>query len=152
MDNWVSTRIRSDPRHTYRQGVPTMSRANGRRQAKEDPKGDRRSRSISSEQFPIEVTPLEVNARCQLDSDALESLGALCCRGDGWIRITATLDMHTVYLKYKWTSGPNRGKYVMAVGTLDQLAWAVCLLHNKAQQVDKDELRASQDTFYDWKD
>lgn len=140
------------PGSTPHHGGCTMSKQYERRRAKSDPKGDRRSRSISPDPAPVAGIILERQELGLLDQDAIYSLQWLLTRGDGWVRLTSTLDMKTVYAKYKWTSGNNRGKYVMAVGTVDQMAWVLCLLRHKALEVDRGERSPSQDTFYDWKE
>ena len=127
-----------------------MSKQYARRQSKTDPKGDRRSRSISAPEPEQDVPPLYGPPMGTTSFDALLAIAALLQRGDGWLRLTATLDMKTCYLKYKWNAGNNRGTYVMAVVTFDHLAWGLTLLLQKTRMVDAGDLNASEDTFYDW--
>jgi hypothetical protein len=129
-----------------------MSKQYARRDPKADPKGDRRSRTISPPVPPVQTYEYHLTERGEAALNAMVDLADLLMRGDGWVRMTSSLDMKTVYLKYKYNHGQWKGCYVMVVATLDQLAWAVSLLHYKLQQVERAELRPSQDTFYDWKD
>jgi hypothetical protein len=135
---------------TIAMGVQTMSKSYARRTAKNDPKGDRRSRTFypEAEQFPLTSgTPAGTSPQ-HLTGE--QTIAELLTRGDGWVRCTGSLDLKTVYLKYKYNSGPWRGYYVMAVCTYDQLLWGMQLLVAKTNQVDLGIIKPSKDTPYDW--
>ncbi len=129
-----------------------MSKAYARRTSKTDPKGDRRSRTISHPPVPGPAESALIAQQHLQSAEAVDALSYLLNRGDGWLRMTAPLDGKSVYLKYKYTSGKHRGCYVMAVATFDQLAWAACLLAHKTRQADTGEVLPSPDTFYDWRE
>ncbi len=127
-----------------------MSKQYARRLAKNDPKGDRRSRSILPDLTPsptvVEETP--VRDLTQLDTGA--ALLALLARGDGWVRATADLDLKNLFLKYKYTSGRWKGYYVMVVTTADMLQWGMQLLLYKTHQADSGEVKPTKDTPYQY--
>jgi hypothetical protein len=126
-----------------------MSKSYARRTAKNDPKGDRRSRTISPE--PAQEPPLTALPFAPVPErlTSSQALYELLTRGDGWVRATATLDMKTAYLKYKYTSGTWKGHYVMAVVVCEELQRGLQLLVAKVNQVDLGILRPAKDTPYD---
>ncbi len=127
-----------------------MSKQYARRLAKNDPKGDRRSRSFLPEPSPLPASSVETEVRDLAVLDTGAALLALLARGDGWVRATSDLDLKNLYLKYKYTSGTWRGHYVMVVTTPDMLQWGMQLLLYKTHQADSGELRPSKDTPYNY--
>lgn len=126
-----------------------MSKAYARRAAHRNPKGDVRSTTIQPVPQDGPQAALLPDGLSPLIYDATECLQVLLTRGDGWVRVTADMDGKNVYCKYKYHRGENRGYYVMAVVTVDQLLWGLQLLVAKTNQVDLGLLRPAKDTAYD---
>lgn len=127
-----------------------MSKSYARRAANADPKGDRRSRTTSPVTAPVEPLAPKPFGPVPHQLTGTQALYELLTRGDGWVRATATLDMKTAYLKYKYTSGQWRGYYVMAVVVPEELQQGLQLLVAKTNQVDLGQLRPAKDTPYEY--
>jgi hypothetical protein len=116
-----------------------------------DPKGDIRH---TPTELVADITPVGTiavgNPPKPFVLDVSEALQYLLMRGDGWVRMTATMLGENLYLKYKYTHGDYRGCYVMSVGTVDDIRELVHLLVEKVHKVDKGLLRPAKDTPYDY--
>lgn len=131
-------------------GDQTMSKGYARRISKADPKGDRRSRTIPLDHPPISALAVERLDSGEMDKDSVWILGRLLQRGDGWVRMTGTLDGKTYYLKYKFSDGDHKGHYVMSVVPPELLPWGLVLLYTKVGEVDRGERTPALDKPYDY--
>lgn len=87
-----------------------------------------------------------IGDRAQLASFALD---ALLLRNDGWIRLIPAGEGKLSYYKYKYTTGPHKGKYVMYVAPYNSWAEGVLGLYEKVGEVDLGTRKPALDTFYD---
>lgn len=76
------------------------------------------------------------------------ALSHLLLRDDGWLRISPAGDGKTVYLKWKYSRGPWRNHYVMAVGHIWAWDIAIELLERKVAEVDQGSRVPTKDTWY----
>jgi hypothetical protein len=72
----------------------------------------------------------------------------LAARADGWLRVAPDGEHKTCYLKWKFTSGPYSGKYVMVVCGWFDLVWGMEVLEEKVERVYAGSLNPVQDRFY----
>ena len=80
-------------------------------------------------------------------------VGCLATHPDGWMRWTSDAEGKTLYLKFKWSGGPLKNRYVMAVVQWWQIKYGVQLLYAKVNEAEQHNGKGSaKDTFYDWQD
>lgn len=86
------------------------------------------------------------NDRTELARFALD---ALLLRSDGWLRLIPAGEGKLSYYKYKYATGPHRGKYVMYVAPYNNWVEGVLGLFEKVAEVDQGNRKPAMDTFYD---
>jgi hypothetical protein len=121
-------------------------------------KGEAAKLAIAKENYKrgfndgLRQAPLDENIRNPDMASSARSAMAfqeIISRGDGWLRVTSDENGKTVFMKYKFTSGPHEGHYVMFVGVpgaglsdlLEGLLW-------KVRDADRGTLRPTMDTIY----
>lgn len=74
---------------------------------------------------------------------------ALSTHPHGWMRWTSDGEGKTLYLKFKWTSGKLRNRYVMAVIQWWQIKYGVSLLYHKVNEAEQKNGKGSaEDKYY----
>lgn len=77
------------------------------------------------------------------------AFGELLLRSDGWLRCVPAGDGKLSYFKWKFSSGPHKGRYVMYVAHYTGWIDGILGLVEKLDEVDREVRRPAMDTFYD---
>lgn len=78
-----------------------------------------------------------------------ETFQWLLARTDGWLRCIPAGDGKQNYFKWKFSSGPWAGHYVMYVSAAGDWSGGIIGLADKLIAVDEGRKRPAHDTFYD---
>lgn len=92
-------------------------------------------------------------SRLQASEDRTELAGLafleLLARSDGWLRCIPWSENKIGYFKWKFSSGPHKGKYVMYVANAGDWTGGILGLTEKLAEVDDGTRKPAMDTFYD---
>lgn len=80
---------------------------------------------------------------------AARAFQALLERTDGWLRCIPAGEGKLSYFKWKFSSGPHTGKYVMYVAHFYDWVDGIQGIADKVDEVDRGVRKPAQDTFYD---
>lgn len=73
---------------------------------------------------------------------------ALAISDTGWLRLVPADEGKTVYLKWKWTVGELKNRYVMTRGRPEEVENLFLLLLEKKQAAESGQGRTSEDKWY----
>lgn len=99
--------------------------------------------ATQSHRFPI-VPPVEGS-----DHHGMVLLAALLDRRDGWLRVVPDGDGKVVWWKWKFTTGPYAGFYVMVRGEQDRHIESLSTMARKLNAVDVGSSKPTRDSYYD---
>lgn len=120
-----------------------------------DPKGDTRHYSVPMTTPTVvdspQATPLtSPSPHLAMDSarQLMYNLQWFMDHDGGWLRIVPQVDAHEVFFKWKFTTGPWAGHYVMSRTMHWQYAYGLEVLRQKVEEVEEGSRRPTRDTPY----